>query len=85
MIAQKNVVVVGGISDDPFAIDVAHYMGQRQEISDLIAYKRFANTEFCPRFISEEDGSMRLNRDGWDAGQLLEEQAELLLEREILE
>lgn len=29
-------------------------MGQREDIADLISMKRFANTEFCPRFISDE-------------------------------
>ena len=46
--------VVGCVSDDPFAIDVAHYMGQMADISDLVSYKEFANSEFCPRFISDE-------------------------------
>lgn len=49
-----NVVVVGCVSDDPFAIDVAHFLGQQWEISDLVSYKQFANSEFCPRFISDE-------------------------------
>jgi len=49
-----KVFVVGCVSDDPFAIDVAHYLGQAADISDLVAYKQFANSEFCPRFISDE-------------------------------
>ena len=49
-----SFLVVSTVSDDPFAIDVAHYFGQQAEIADLIALKRFANTEFCPRFISDE-------------------------------
>ena len=49
-----NFVVVGAVSDDPFAIDVSHYFGQRADISDLLALKHFANTEFCPRFITDE-------------------------------
>ncbi len=57
---QETVVVVGGVSDDPFAIDVAHFMGQHSEISDLISYKRFANSEFCPRFISDENDFGRI-------------------------
>lgn len=44
-------MVISTVSDDPFAIDVAHYMGQDEDIADLIALKQFANTEFCPRFI----------------------------------
>jgi ribose-phosphate pyrophosphokinase len=46
--------VVGNSSDDPFAIDVAFAMGQNEDVSDLISMKRFANSEFCPRFISDE-------------------------------
>lgn len=47
-------LIVGNSSDDPFAIDVAFAMGQQEDVSDLISLKRFANTEFCPRFISDE-------------------------------
>lgn len=49
-----DYIVVGNSSDDPFAIDVAHSLGQREDIADLISLKNFANTEFCPRFISDE-------------------------------
>lgn len=51
---DDNAMIVGGVADDPFAIDVAHFMGQHADISDLVAYKTFANSEFCPRFISDE-------------------------------
>jgi len=50
-----DILIVGTVSDDPFAIDVAHFFGQDAEISDLIALKEFANGEFCPRFISDEN------------------------------
>lgn len=52
---QDSFIVVSTVSDDPFAIDVAHHCGQASEISDQISLKMFANTEFCPRFISHED------------------------------
>lgn len=48
-------IVVGAVSDDPLAIDIAHYMQQETDISDILAYKEFANSEFCPRFISDEN------------------------------
>ena len=48
------MLVVGNFSDDPFAIDVAFAVGQFDDIADLISIKTFANTEFCPRFISDE-------------------------------
>ncbi len=48
-------IVVGAIADDPLALDIAHYMRQETEISDILSYKQFANSEFCPRFISNEE------------------------------
>ncbi|NRA22108.1 MAG: ribose-phosphate pyrophosphokinase [Oceanospirillaceae bacterium] len=50
----NDIVIVGNSSDNPFAIDVAYAMGQGQDIADLIGMKTFTNTEFCPRFISDE-------------------------------
>ena len=52
--SPEDVIVVGNFSDDPFAIDVAFAMGQYEDIADRISIKTFANTEFCPRFISDE-------------------------------
>jgi ribose-phosphate pyrophosphokinase len=51
---ESDLVVVGNSSDDPFAIDVAFATGQGEDIADLISMKRYANSEFCPRFISDE-------------------------------
>ena len=53
-ISPHEIVIVGNSSDNPFAIDVAYAMGQNQDIADLIGMKAFTNTEFCPRFISDE-------------------------------
>ncbi|GAM76599.1 ribose-phosphate pyrophosphokinase [Vibrio ishigakensis] len=52
---SDDVVIVSNSSDNPFAIDVAYAMGQHEDISDVISMKHFMNTEFCPRFISDED------------------------------
>ena len=52
--SPSDIVVVGNASDDPFAIDVAFAMAQQVDIADLISLKQFANSEFCPRFISDE-------------------------------
>ena len=52
--SEADLVIVGNTSDDPFAIDVAFGMGQQEDIADLISLKLFANSEFCPRFISDE-------------------------------
>jgi ribose-phosphate pyrophosphokinase len=51
---MKRVIIVGNVSEDPFAIDVAHAFGQDQDLSDVISLKNFANGEFCPRFIADE-------------------------------
>lgn len=53
-------MVVGNSSDDPFAIDVAFAVGQAEDIADLISMKSFANSEFCPRFISDERDFSRI-------------------------
>ena len=51
---ESKYIVVGNSPDDPFAIDVAFSMGQSEDIADQISLKHFANSEFCPRFISDE-------------------------------
>ena len=48
------MIIVGNSSDDPFAIDIAFALGQSEDIADLISMKVFSNSEFCPRFISDE-------------------------------
>jgi ribose-phosphate pyrophosphokinase len=55
VISSPDVIVVGNFSDDPFAIDVAYELGQQEDVADLISLKVFANSEFCPRFISDEN------------------------------
>ncbi len=57
---DPKYIVVGNSSDDPFAIDVAYGMGQIEDVADKISMKRFANTEFCPRFISDETDFSRI-------------------------
>jgi len=51
----NNFLIISNVSDDPFAIDIGHMCGQPEEISELISLKVYANTEFCPRFISDEN------------------------------
>ncbi len=48
------LLITGTESDNPFAIDIAENCGQTTEISDILSLKTFSNTEFCPRFISDE-------------------------------
>jgi ribose-phosphate pyrophosphokinase len=50
----NDFIIISNVSDDPFAIDIGHMVGQPEEISDIISLKVYANTEFCPRFISDE-------------------------------
>ncbi len=50
----KDLIIIGNTSDNPFAIDIAYYCGQKMDISDIVALNDFQNTEFCPRFISDE-------------------------------
>lgn len=59
-VSPADVIVVGNSSDDPFAIDVAFAVGQREDIADIISMKTFANSEFCPRFISDERDFSRI-------------------------
>jgi ribose-phosphate pyrophosphokinase len=58
----SDVIVVGNFQDDPFAIDVAYDLGQAEDIADLISMKTFANSEFCPRFISDEQDLIRIGK-----------------------
>lgn len=60
---NSRVVIVGNVSEDPFAIDVGHSFGQREDLSDIISLKNFANGEFCPRFISDEQDLTRIGEE----------------------
>jgi len=52
---MENVIVIGSVADNPVVEDVAHHLQQHEDYSDLISLKSFLNTEFCPRFIIDED------------------------------
>ncbi len=52
---MKDIVIVGNVSDDPFSLDIGYIMGQVRDISDLVSLKTFANSEFCPRFLVNEE------------------------------
>ena len=58
----ENFVVVSNISDNPFAIELARHLGQTLDVSDAIHLKDYANTEFCPRFISSETDMERIGK-----------------------
>lgn len=48
---SDRFVVTGTFTDDPFAIDMAQYIGMREDISDTVSLKTYTNSEFCPRYI----------------------------------
>ena len=52
---MQNLIIVGNVADNPFVVDVAHYFKQEEDYSDLISLKDFTNTEFCPRYIVDEE------------------------------
>ncbi len=60
--AMNDTLIVSNVSDDPFAIDLAHMCGQTEEIADIISLKIYANTEFCPRYISDEGNMDSIGR-----------------------
>ena len=49
-----DTIIVSNWTDASFALDVAHNFGQTTDVSDLISLKTFANSEFCPRFLADE-------------------------------
>lgn len=55
---MENVIIVGCVADNPFVEDMAQFLCQKEDYSDLISLKNFLNTEFCPRFI--------VNEEDWD-------------------
>src|ERR1035437_2166668 len=57
---MSNVIIVGNVAEDPFAIDVGHSFGQEADLSDIVSLKTFANGEFCPRFIADEQDLTRI-------------------------
>ena len=52
--SQSQPIIVGSVADNPFVADIAQHMGQSTHYSDLISLKSFLNSEFCPRFIVDE-------------------------------
>jgi len=59
---MQDVLIIGNVADNPFVVDVAHYFKQEEDYSDLISLKDFTNTEFCPRFIVDEDDWKTIGR-----------------------
>jgi ribose-phosphate pyrophosphokinase len=61
-IGNGRVLITGTESDNPFAIDIAVFCGQKIDIADVLSLKTFANSEFCPRFISDESDMRDIGR-----------------------
>lgn len=57
---MKDVVIIGSVADNPFVEDIAHHLQQRIDYSDLVSLKTFHNSEFCPRFIIDEESLDRV-------------------------
>lgn len=56
----ESTIIVSNVSDASFALEVAFNFGQRTDIADIISLREFPNTEFCPRFISDENDLTRI-------------------------
>ena len=59
----KGVLIVGNVSENPSAMDTAHFFGQREDVSDVISLKSFENSEFCPRFIPFSEAETFVGHD----------------------
>lgn len=59
---MRDLIIISNVSDDPFAIDIGHGCGQVEDMADLISLKVYANTEFCPRYLSDEHDMDRIGR-----------------------
>ena len=59
---KKDLIIVGNVADNPFVTDIAHFFHQEEDYSDLISLKDFSNSEFCPRFIVDEDDWQTIGR-----------------------
>ncbi len=57
---NSDLVVAATESDNPSALDIAMFCQQTVDVSDIISLKTYANTEFCPRFISDENDYDRI-------------------------
>ena len=55
----KDFIIVGNVSYDPFTLDIGHLCGQQEDVADIISLKSFANTEFCPRFLMNDEKQLK--------------------------
>lgn len=63
LLEDPNFVVIANVTDSYFAIDIADFLQQKTDFSDLVMLKVFANSEFCPRFtIHDEEDLSNIGR-----------------------
>jgi ribose-phosphate pyrophosphokinase len=59
---MKDLIIVGSASENTFVEDIAYHLNQHEDYLDIISLKEFLNTEFCPRFIIDEEDMSRVGR-----------------------
>ena len=57
---MDNLIIVTNVADNAFVSDIAHHFRQEEDYSDLVSLKTFTNTEFCPRFIVDEEDKVNI-------------------------
>jgi ribose-phosphate pyrophosphokinase len=57
---MRDLIIISNVADDPFAIDIGHTCGQSEDMADLIHLKTYTNTEFCPRYLTDDHGTNRI-------------------------
>lgn len=63
-LVSDKIIATGNVSDSPLAIDINRLLGIPIDISDRMALKSFANSEFCPRFITNDEDEDNLEKIG---------------------
>jgi len=57
---MRDLIIISNVADDPFAIDIGHACGQSEDMADLIYLKTYTNTEFCPRYLTDDHDMNRI-------------------------
>jgi ribose-phosphate pyrophosphokinase len=59
---MDDLIIVGSAAENPFVDDITQHMNQDEHYSDLISLKVFINSEFCPRFLVNEQSWENVGR-----------------------
>lgn len=54
--SPNDFLLISNVADEPLAIEMGHCLGQAVDIADVISLHVYANTEFCPRYLTDEAG-----------------------------